>query len=130
MKVYASAEIAKFNERPGMVGTFTHGERVSLTHWVFEKDAVLPVHSHRHEQITYVVSGEIRFETGDGNTTTAPAGTFVVFAPNEPHGGAAGLRRSGRLQSRQGGLQGPDGLGVEIAPEAFFIADCMVMNVK
>ncbi|MDR2527534.1 MAG: cupin domain-containing protein [Synergistaceae bacterium] len=89
LKVYASAEIAKFDERPGMVGVFAHGEGVSLTHWVFKKDAVLPLHSHRHEQITYVVSGKIRFETGDGNTTTVLAGTFIVFAPNEPHGGAA-----------------------------------------
>jgi quercetin dioxygenase-like cupin family protein len=89
LKVYESAEIEKFDKRPGLVGTFAHGEGLSLTHWVFQKDAVLTPHSHRHEQITYVLSGKIRFETEDGSATAVGAGTFVVFAPNETHGGMA-----------------------------------------
>jgi quercetin dioxygenase-like cupin family protein len=89
LKTYKSSEIKKFDKRPGLVGTFAHGLGVSLTHWLFKKDAVLASHSHPHEQITYVVSGKLRFETGDGASTVAEAGAFVVFAPNEVHGGTA-----------------------------------------
>ena len=89
MKTYRSSEIKKFDKRPGMVGTFVHGEGVTLTHWVFHKDATLATHSHRHEQISYVLSGAVRFEAKDGETRVVEAGDFAVFEPNEPHGGVA-----------------------------------------
>jgi quercetin dioxygenase-like cupin family protein len=89
LKTYKSTEIKKFDKRSGLVGTFTHGENVTLAHWAFEKDAILAPHSHRHEQITYVVSGKIRFEDRDGEVNVVEAGGFAVFAPNEPHGGTA-----------------------------------------
>ena len=72
-----------------MVGTFVHGEGLTLTHWLLEKDAVLSQHSHRHAQISYVVSGRMHFETGTGDSKTVEAGDFAVFAPNEIHGGTA-----------------------------------------
>ena len=89
MKTYSSSEIKKFDKRPGMIGTFAHGDGVTLTHWTFDKDAVLAPHSHRHEQITYVASGKIRFDTESGETKIVEAGGFAVFAPNEAHGGTA-----------------------------------------
>ena len=89
MKTYRSSEIRKFDKRPGMLGTFVHGEGVTFTHWTFEKDAILASHSHHHEQITYVISGKIRFETGCGEVKLVEAGDFAVFAPNEVHGGTA-----------------------------------------
>jgi Uncharacterized conserved protein, contains double-stranded beta-helix domain len=89
MKTYRSEEIPVFDKRPGMGGTFVHGESLSLTHWTFAKDAVLAEHSHVHEQITYVVRGKIRFDRKDGDPVTVSAGGFAVFAPNEPHGGVA-----------------------------------------
>ena len=88
MKTYKSSEIKKFDKRPGMIGTFAHGEGVTLSHWTFDKDAELASHSHRHEQITYVVSGKVRFETDNG-VKVVEAGDFAVFAPNETHGGTA-----------------------------------------
>ena len=89
MKTYRSSEIKKFDKRPGMVGTFVHGNGVSLAHWTFDKDAVLASHSHHHEQISYVMSGKVRFESGNGEAKVVEAGDFVVFAPNEVHGGTA-----------------------------------------
>jgi quercetin dioxygenase-like cupin family protein len=88
MKTYQSARIKKFDKRPGLVGTFVHGEGVTLAHWVFKKDAVLASHRHVHAQITYVISGKIRFETESG-AETVESGGFAVFAPNETHGGTA-----------------------------------------
>ena len=87
--VYKSAEIKKHDKRPGLTGTFAHGKGLTLAHWVFAKDAVLAPHSHPHEQITYVVSGKIRFEGKDGDPKIVEEGGFIVFAPDELHGGAA-----------------------------------------
>ena len=89
LKAYKSSEIKKFTKRPGLVGTFVHGKDLTLAHWLFGKDMPLEPHSHHHAQITYVVSGKIRFETGDGRAEVIEAGNFVVFAPNEVHGGRA-----------------------------------------
>ena len=89
LKTYKSAEIKKYDKRPGLTGTFVHGESLTFAHWHFEKDAQLTPHSHIHSQITYVVSGKIRFEGQDGNSAILGPGDFIVFAPNEPHGGTA-----------------------------------------
>ena len=89
MKNYSSDKIKKYDKRPGLVGTFVHGDSLSLTHWAFAKDAVLAPHSHHNEQITYVVSGAISFDREGGEPLVARAGDFVVFAPNETHGGKA-----------------------------------------
>ncbi|MDR1741940.1 MAG: cupin domain-containing protein [Synergistaceae bacterium] len=88
MKVYSVSSEEKFVKRPGMTGTFVHGEGLTFSHWVLEKDAVLALHEHEHAQITYVVSGKLRLESG-GREVTAESGDFVVFAPGEPHSGLA-----------------------------------------
>ena len=88
MKTYKSSEIKKFDKRPGLVGTFAHGAGVTLAHWTFGKDSVLASHSHHHEQISYVVSGKVRFEAS-GEAKVVDAGDFAVFAPDEAHGGIA-----------------------------------------
>ena len=89
MKTYKSAEMKKFTKRPGLIGTFVHGKDLTLAHWLFEKGMPLASHSHTHAQISYVVSGKVRFEAGDGSAKVVEAGDFVVFAPNETHGGLA-----------------------------------------
>ena len=89
MKTYRSSGIRKFDKRPGLLGTFVHGGGVTLAHWTFEKDAVLASHSHHHEQISYVLSGKVRFETEGGEGKIVETGDFAVFAPNEVHGGNA-----------------------------------------
>ena len=89
MKTYKSSEMRKFDKRPGMVGTFVHGAGLTFAHWTIDKDGVLPSHSHHHAQITYLVGGKMRFETGSGEVKTLEPGDFAVFAPNETHGGVA-----------------------------------------
>jgi quercetin dioxygenase-like cupin family protein len=86
LKAYKGADVKKFDKRPGLVGTFVHGEGLTLAYWTFEAGAELASHSHVHAQITCVVGGKIRFETESGSTVAGP-GDFVVFAPNEAHGG-------------------------------------------
>ena len=51
----------------------------------FEKDAVGALHSHPHEQITYVVSGRFTATLGEETCEIGPGDSYYC-APNEPHG--------------------------------------------
>jgi len=54
--------------------------------WVaMRKDTQLPVHSHPHAQSSYVVAGQVQWQI-DGQSVDGPAGSAVIFAPNQPHG--------------------------------------------
>jgi quercetin dioxygenase-like cupin family protein len=48
----------------------------------------VPLHQHPHEQISYVVEGQINFVIGDGEQRTVDQvgpGDAVVVPPNAPH---------------------------------------------
>ena len=88
MKNYKIKDVAKFLDRPGFTGTFVHGERTTLAHWIIEKGTPLALHSHEHEQTLYVIEGHTRFDSPDGPIDVYP-GEGIVFAPDEPHSGIA-----------------------------------------
>jgi quercetin dioxygenase-like cupin family protein len=88
MKNYKIKDISKYLDRPGFTGTFVHGERMTVVHWIIEKDSILALHDHEHEQILYVMEGCLRFDSADGPIDVYP-GEGIVFASNEPHGGTA-----------------------------------------
>ena len=45
--------------------TLAHGSLTSLHELHIDKDAVVPLHTHPHEQTGYVASGRVRFQIGD-----------------------------------------------------------------
>ncbi|MFY3327415.1 cupin domain-containing protein [Vibrio fluvialis] len=51
----------------------------------FEQGAIGPMHSHPHEQLTYVLSGEFEFTIGD-ETKIVKAGDALYKKPNVMHG--------------------------------------------
>lgn len=51
----------------------------------FEDGAIGAMHSHPHEQITYVLSGEFEFTIGD-ETKVVKAGDVLYKKPNIVHG--------------------------------------------
>lgn len=51
----------------------------------FKKGAVGAVHSHPHEQVSYIVSGSFEFEL-DGQKEIIKAGDSYYVKPNVPHG--------------------------------------------
>ena len=51
----------------------------------FEKGAIGPLHSHPHEQLTYVLSGEFEFTIGD-ETKVVKTGDTLYKKPNVVHG--------------------------------------------
>ena len=44
--------------------TLVHGDRTLMVEFRLQKGAVLPLHSHPHEQIGYLVKGHIRLMIG------------------------------------------------------------------
>jgi quercetin dioxygenase-like cupin family protein len=52
---------------------------------MFEEGAIGPMHSHPHEQLTYVMSGEFKFTIGE-ETHIVKAGDTLYKKPNIVHG--------------------------------------------
>ncbi len=65
--------------------TLIYNESVMLCYFILEKDAKIPLHSHKEHQIGYVIKGKIKFTTKD-NEFIAKEGDSYVFDSNEKHG--------------------------------------------
>ena len=63
------------------------GERAMLTHVYLDKGAIVPMHSHDNEQITYVIRGALRFwiEHEDSEPIDVRAGEVLVLPSWVPH---------------------------------------------
>jgi quercetin dioxygenase-like cupin family protein len=73
---------------PGYRAVFVHSTTMTIAYWDVDAGAVMPVHSHPHEQIASVVEG--RFElTVAGESKVMDPGTSAVIPSNTPHGGKA-----------------------------------------
>ncbi len=60
------------------------GDKTMMTIFDFDPGAVIPSHKHPHEQITYVVKGELEF-TVEGKTRVLGEGDGVVVRSNQEH---------------------------------------------
>jgi quercetin dioxygenase-like cupin family protein len=63
------------------------GERMMLAHVYLKKGCIVPMHSHDNEQLTYIVSGGLRFWIGDenGESFVLGPGEVLVIPSNVPH---------------------------------------------
>ena len=71
-----------------------HGGGLMQVEVQFEEGAVGALHSHPHEQLTYVLSGEFEFTIG-GETRIVQAGDTLYKRPGIEHGCVC--RRAGAL---------------------------------
>ncbi|MRS14198.1 cupin domain-containing protein [Enterobacteriaceae bacterium RIT691] len=62
-----------------------HGGTLMAVEVNFEQGAIGPLHSHPHEQLTTVLSGEFEFTIGD-ETRVVRAGDTLYKKPNIIHG--------------------------------------------
>jgi quercetin dioxygenase-like cupin family protein len=74
--------------RPGFFGKMIHGHKTTLAFWDIKKDSVLEEHYHPHEQITYIVEGEMEMMIG-GILYLLSAGAVHVIPSNMPHSAIA-----------------------------------------
>ena len=73
---------------PGCRVRFVHSENMTFSYWTVEAGAILPRHSHPHEQVANMVDGEFEM-TIDGETRVLGPGAVAVIPPNALHSGKA-----------------------------------------
>jgi quercetin dioxygenase-like cupin family protein len=70
---------------PGVVRrTLCSADLMTICEFTLDKDAVVPLHTHEHEQAGYVVRGRVIFEIG-GETRELRAGDGYLAGSNVPH---------------------------------------------
>ncbi len=65
--------------------TLLYNDSLMLCHFTLEKNAEIPMHSHKEHQIGYVIKGRIKFITENDEFIVTKGGSYV-FNSNEKHG--------------------------------------------
>ena len=71
----------------GITRKMISGDRMMIAHVYFKKGDDVPQHSHDNEQLTYILSGALKFWFGakGEQEVTVTAGEVVVIPSNLPH---------------------------------------------
>jgi quercetin dioxygenase-like cupin family protein len=80
-------EMEKEHVVEGIDRRIINGDRMMLTHVYLKRGAVVPLHSHENEQITYILEGTLRFWIGDEESEPIDihAGEVLHIPSNVPH---------------------------------------------
>src|SRR5687767_5976301 len=73
---------------PGITGYYAHGDKLTFGYVELEAGASVPLHHHVHEQVTYIIEGELDMVIGDENCSLI-AGMYHVIPGNMPHSAIA-----------------------------------------
>lgn len=76
-------EIAK-----GIEGKYVHGETTTFGYIKIKGGSILAEHHHPHEQITYIIEGELELKVGNETYIMTPGSTQVISS-NIPHSAVA-----------------------------------------
>jgi quercetin dioxygenase-like cupin family protein len=73
--------------KKGLTRKLITGDRMMIAHVYFKCGEDVPRHSHDNEQLTYILSGALRFWFGanEEQEVTVRAGEVVVIPSNMPH---------------------------------------------
>lgn len=72
----------------GLKGYYAHGASTSLGLVEIKAGSVLGLHQHIHEQITYIVEGQLDMIIG-GTLCSLTKGMYYVIPSNTPHSAVA-----------------------------------------
>jgi len=72
----------------GTTARFFHSDNLTFGRVKLRNGALLPEHSHHHEQFTMVLQGRLKFTIG-GKTRTLRPGMVAHIPPDTPHSGKA-----------------------------------------
>ncbi|HEY7288314.1 MAG TPA: cupin domain-containing protein [Vicinamibacterales bacterium] len=70
---------------PGIDRRFLTANRMTIARFQIARGATVPIHKHDHEQVSYVVSGALRF-TVDGRETLVRGGEALQIPSWAEHG--------------------------------------------
>jgi quercetin dioxygenase-like cupin family protein len=73
---------------PGFKGRFVHTNSSTIAFWEITKGAILPEHSHIHEQTTQVVEGSLELIVNNESYILEP-GSIIIIPSNVIHSGKA-----------------------------------------
>jgi len=76
------------NLAEGIHGYYAHGEKHTIGLVELEKGSIVPMHSHVHEQITFILEGQLDMVIG-GQSYSLTAGTYHIIHSNVPHSAIA-----------------------------------------
>ena len=72
----------------GIKGRYVHAKNSRTGFVEIEKGAVLPEHSHFHEQTTQIMEGKLKMTIGEETKVLEP-GMFTIIPSNVPHSAVA-----------------------------------------
>ena len=73
---------------PGITGYYAHGNSMTFGYIELKAGSSVPMHQHVHEQITYILEGELEMVIG-GTNCLLKAGMFHVIPSDTPHSAKA-----------------------------------------
>ena len=90
-KIYRWSELPRERLNDRLERTIVTGDRVMVAHIYLKQGAVVPLHQHDNEQMSYMIEGALRFwlEAEDGHQVVVKAGEILHLPSNLPHGAEA-----------------------------------------
>ena len=82
------AELDVVEIMPGFHGRLVHCDFMTFIYWEIDAGAILPEHSHPHEQVVHMHSGEFEI-TIAGETEVLSAGEVTAIPSHTLHSGKA-----------------------------------------
>jgi quercetin dioxygenase-like cupin family protein len=73
---------------PGITGYYAHGTGQTFGYVEVKKGSIFPEHHHVHEQITYIIEGQLEMIIG-GVPCILTTGMYHVIPSNVPHSATA-----------------------------------------
>ncbi len=84
MKVHDWNSVNQEQLNPQLSRQAIHTERMTVARLHLKKGALVPSHSHMHEQVTMLMEGQVRF-TIDGEQQILCAGQMMQIPPHAVH---------------------------------------------
>ena len=72
----------------GITGRYAHGKNMSFGYVEIKAGTIMPKHQHVHEQITYIIEGQLDMNIDDVDYSLTP-GSYHVIPSNVWHGANA-----------------------------------------
>jgi unsaturated pyranuronate lyase len=88
MEHFTFENVRREDMNPKMWRRVISGEKVMLAEIHLAKGAVVPVHHHESEQISYVIEGALKFDI-EGREVVVRSGEVLLIPSNVPHGAVA-----------------------------------------